>query len=173
MVKIVAHHHWGRRAVVIMAVAAFSIVCLLIALDAVQDGGMDSGIGRRAIVYGGLLGLVGTMTATILALRLFTALPAVVIDRHAILVPGWSEQPIPWTAIARLRQTSSHLQPLMELWLHLPDEFPPRSKPGRLLSRFNRRLGGSDLAIALWGLDIPAEELARRIEERWRQARRR
>ncbi len=90
--------------------------------------------------------------------QLFRVEPVMEIDARGILWRRWSDQVIPWSAIARAESRTVRGQPFLCLWLDEPGRYPARSTLG-WLAGVNKGMGFGDIALGVQGTDQSFQHL--------------
>jgi hypothetical protein len=80
------------------------------------------------------------------------------IDQSGITWPRWSANPIPWSAIEKVKITSYKGHRYVSLWLSNPGDYPGSGITG-LLRLANRGMGFGDLALSSSVTDKSFDEM--------------
>ncbi len=160
-----ARYHRGKAAITAIAFALILVGSATLFLDAFEQDGGATWLGRRAIVYGALFAVTSAIALPAAIRRLWLRDPVLVFDWHGFKDSRWSADKIPWQAIARAQGKRKYAQYSLSIWLSKPEAWPARSATARFVSRLNRRSGGGDLSIPLSGLDIAPLHLFQEFEK--------
>jgi hypothetical protein len=111
------------------------------------------------IAFFGLCALAG-------ARQLFRTEPVLEIDQAGILWRRWSDQIIPWSAIAGMSVLHIRRQRSLTLTLFAPENFPGKGLMG-LLAGPNRAMSGGDISLNLAGTDRGFDDMLAAIDRIW------
>ncbi|MHC3128297.1 hypothetical protein OB03_13875 [Brevundimonas sp. GN22] len=101
--------------------------------------------GWISLVLSGGIALVG-------ATRITNPTEHLRIDRMGILVPSFTERPIPWDQIEHIGTWSHHGQKSLVIKLRDPSRYP-RAPWKRMLDSLNSELSGGEIGLSMLGTD--------------------
>jgi hypothetical protein len=136
-----------------------AILFVIVGVGMLRDprGGLFLTIfGWAAILFFGLAGLVGVR-------QLFSSGPDTRIDGQGIWWRRWSDQRIPWDAIAALYPAGVGRTSLLCLTLVDRDAYPSTRVMGKFAG-LNRASGFGDIAVGVTGTDRSFAELVEAVE---------
>ena len=90
---------------------------------------------------------------------LFATAPSIEISERGLLWRGWSEQLIPWSAVARWKTRSYFGHQQATFWLHDPSRYHSTTVNG-LINPANRWLGFGDITFNAGGTNRDFADLA-------------
>jgi hypothetical protein len=142
---------------------AGSIAFVLAGLWLVGAFGTPPSTSLKAAVAGWAgIGFFG-LCSVVLARRLFQAGVEIRIDANGIYWRRWSDQTIPWNAIARISTGEIRRQRFVCLFLIDPRAFPSQGIAGKLAGA-NAAMGFGDIALTATGTDTSFDDLMAAIE---------
>ncbi|CAN5234632.1 hypothetical protein BH10PSE14_BH10PSE14_38310 [soil metagenome] len=100
------------------------------------------------------------------ARQLLRTEPVLEIDQAGILWRRWSDQIIPWSAIAAISVLHIRRQRSLTLSLFAPENFPGKGLMG-LLAGPNRAMPGGDISLNLAGTDRGFDDMLAAIDHIW------
>jgi hypothetical protein len=103
------------------------------------------------------------LCAIVLARRLFQAGVEIRVDADGIYWRRWSDQTIPWNAIARISTGEIRRQRFVCLFLIDPHAFPSHGIAGKLAGA-NAAMGFGDIALSATGTDASFDQLMAAID---------
>ena len=112
-------------------------------------------VAQEFALYGGWASIIFFGLGTpIIAKKLFSREPHLVIDERGIHSPQWSDATIPWSEIT---EVTTWFEKTIVLHLAEPGRFPGKGL-GRILSGANKALTGGNIAISLVGTDREVDD---------------
>ncbi|MES2059276.1 MAG: STM3941 family protein [Pseudomonadota bacterium] len=152
----VAHVSRWRAALLVFGALVFVAGGVFV----VQTKGLND---PRALVTGWLGALFFGACALVGARQLFRSGPVMEIDARGILWRRWSDERIPWSAIARAEAMSLRRQRFLALWLQDPEQYRSTHLLGRVAG-VNKSMGFGDIALSVSGTDRSFADLVAAIE---------
>ncbi len=115
--------------------------------------------GPQAIHWAGWSSILVFGLAAIFGLtRLFQRRDLIVVDEHGLTWRNWSDEHIPWSAVARIQERDQMGQTMFCIHLHDPERHPPTTMLGRV-SSLNSAIGFAAITITTAGTDRSPDEL--------------
>lgn len=119
---------------------------------------------RPMLPFWGWAGIIfASLTAVAWTRQLFQTEPVLEIDGQGILYRRWSDDRIPWSAIARAEIGLIRRQKFLSLWLRDPDRYQSTRLLGKV-AKGNKLMGFGDIALNLTGTDQSFESMLRAVE---------
>ncbi|MGE0180538.1 MAG: STM3941 family protein, partial [Sphingomonas sp.] len=108
-------------------------------------------IGWATIIFFGLAALFG--------LRMFgKRRDVLIIDEHGLTWRNWSDEHIPWDAVAKIEERDQIGQKMFCVHLHHPERHPSTTMLGRVAG-LNGAMGFAAITITATGTDRSTDEL--------------
>ena len=101
--------------------------------------------------------------AVTLARLTFDSRPALEIDKQGFIWRHWSDDLIPWSAVARKERRLVGGQEFLCVWLYGPENYPPRLTLGKLFG-MNKAAGFGDITLSVKGTDQSFDRLVEVVD---------
>jgi len=161
--RLVAQVSKGKTLLLLLIAAGFVAIGIWFVISPeeaasrrISDPAMVWGFGWFVILFFGAAGLA-------IFSQLFRTGPVMEIDERGMLWRRWSDQIIPWSAIARTEQRAVYNQKFLCIWLDRPEQYPTRSRLGKL-SGLNKGMGFGDIALSMQGTDQSFKRLVEVVD---------
>jgi hypothetical protein len=112
-------------------------------------------IGWVSILFFGFCGVIGVR-------RLFDRRPAIIVDRHGILARAWSDQVIPWSAMAGMQVLTVERTKMLCIDLVDPAAHPSTTIMGKA-AKLNKAFNFGDMSVATTGTDQSFDALMQAV----------
>lgn len=154
----VARRSPGRMALMILGAIAFVVLGAWL-VGWFGEPPTSRRFGSQAIYWIGWLTIAFFgLTALLGGKMLLNIRDVLVIDEHGLKWRNWSDDHIPWNAVARVEERDQMGQTMFCIHLHDPERYPSTTLLGRV-SGLNSAIGFAAITITTVGTDRSSDEL--------------